>query len=261
MHHVHPVDFDDIGASPPDVRPHGVEEVGHIHNMGLLGHILQDGEAFGPHRRQHNVDGSPHGDHVEVDMDPPQLLRPGVNHPFVDVHRSAHGLKALNVLVDGAHPKVAAPRHKDAGLPAAAQQGADEVIAGPHVLRQVVGDGVAHQMGGVYLHRLLPHHPHLGPHLGEDAQQQGHVADIGDVVDDALAPRQHRGGDDGHRRVFGPADLHCAVEGISSSHYELIQWLMPLFCIDSVAHLERAPLSCFGKDRGKVHLYAVLSTV
>ncbi len=135
VHHVHPVDFDDIGASPPDVCPHGVEEVGHIHNMGFLGNILQDGEAFGPHRRQHNVDGSPHGDHIEVDMDPPQLLRPGVNHPFVDVHRSAHGLKALNVLVDGAHPEVAAPRHKDAGLPAAAQQGANEVIAGPHVLR------------------------------------------------------------------------------------------------------------------------------
>ncbi len=68
-------------------------------------------------------------------------------------------------------------------------------------------------------------------------------------------------GQDGYRRVFGPADLHCAVEGISSSHYELIQWLMPLFCVDSVAYLERAPLSCFGKDRGKVHLYAVLSTV
>ncbi len=51
------------------------------------------------------------------------------------------------------------------------------------------------------------------------------------------------------------------VAGISSSHYELIQWLMPLFCVDSVAYLERAPLSCFGKDRGKVHLYAVLSTV
>ena len=197
--------------------------------MGLLGNIFQDGEALGPDRRQHDVDGGPHGDHVEVDVHPPQLLRLGVDHPLVDIHRGPHGLEALDMLVDGAHPEVAAAGHKDAGLPAAAQQGADEVVAGPHVLGQVVGDGVADQVGGVDLHRLFPLHPHGGAHLGEDAQQQGDIADVGDVVDDALAPGQDGGGDDSHRRVLGAADLYCTVKRVPPGHHKSIQGQSPLF--------------------------------
>lgn len=47
VHHIHPVDFDDIGTGAADIGTHRVEEVSQIHNVRLLGHIFHDGDALG----------------------------------------------------------------------------------------------------------------------------------------------------------------------------------------------------------------------
>ena len=51
-----------------DVSPHGVEEVGQVHDMGFLGGVFDDGQAIRQGGGQHNIHGGPHRYHVQVDL-------------------------------------------------------------------------------------------------------------------------------------------------------------------------------------------------
>ena len=66
----------DVGAGALDVRAHGVEEVGQIHDVGLLGRVFDDGGALCQHGGHHDVHGGAHGDNVQIDVAHPSDGRP-----------------------------------------------------------------------------------------------------------------------------------------------------------------------------------------
>ncbi len=67
MQPVHAEDPDGIGTGTLDVGAHGVEEVGKVNDVRLLGGVFDDGGALGQHRGHHNVHRGTHGDHVQID--------------------------------------------------------------------------------------------------------------------------------------------------------------------------------------------------
>lgn len=99
----HTAHFDDIGAGPRNLRAHGVEEVGQVHNVRLAGTVLNDCQAIGQYGCDHDIHGGAHGDDVEIDMTAVQPFRSIRFHKSRNLlHLGTHGLKALDVLVKGA---------------------------------------------------------------------------------------------------------------------------------------------------------------
>lgn len=64
----HAPDLDDVRPRAHDVRAHGVEEVGQVHDVRLLGSVFDDGQAVGQGCGDEDVHGRTHGDHVQVDL-------------------------------------------------------------------------------------------------------------------------------------------------------------------------------------------------
>ena len=80
----------------------------------------------------HNVHRRTDGDHVEVDVRALHAVAACLGADEVALaYLGAHGGEALDMLVDGTHAaEVAAAGHRDLGLAEAAEQRADEVVAG-----------------------------------------------------------------------------------------------------------------------------------
>ena len=175
------MDFNDVGARAADIRAHGVEEVGKVYDMGLLGGIFQDSDALGFHRGQHGVDGTANGVAVKVNMSAQQsaggLAGPGVDHATVQVYLYIHGLKGLDVLVDGPDPEVAAAGHGHARPGAAAQQCTQKIIGPPHPAGQVIGDNREDGVGRVNFQGSPVQKLYLYAHIPQDMDQGTDVAD------------------------------------------------------------------------------------
>ena len=144
-------------------------------------------------------------------------------------HVSAHGGEALDVLVDGADAEVAAAGHGHGSLTEAAQQRAQQIIAGANTARQIVGraggvDGAAVDLDGVAVQ-----HAHPGAQLLQNGEEQRHIADLGDVLDAADTVYQQGGRDNGNGGVFGAADGDLAVKLPSAADHVFIQGRFPLF--------------------------------
>ena len=226
------MDFNDVGSRAPDIGAHGVEEVGQVHDMGLLGGVFDDGHAVGQGGGQHNVHGGPHRDDVQIDLPPGQAAPPGdpgVDQAVAHVHLGPHGHEALDVLVHGPAAQVAAAGQGDLGPAEPAEQRPHKVIAGSDLSGQLVGDLAVADVGAVHLHRGPVDYPHVGPQLPEDLEDQRHIADLGDVLNAADAVHQQGGGNDRDGGVFGAADLDGSMEGVSPLNQILGQRMHPLF--------------------------------
>ena len=123
---------------------------------GLFGGVFDGGDTVGQGGGHHDVHGRAHGDNVQIDRRAGEaaILGGGVDEAALHGHLRAHGGEALDVLVDGADAEVAAAGHGHGGLTEAAQQRAQQVIAGADTAGQVVGragavDGVAVDLDGV----------------------------------------------------------------------------------------------------------------
>ena len=122
----------------------------------------------------------------------------------------AQRLPALDVLVDGAGAEVAAARHGDLRPAEAAQQRADEVVAGANLPRLRKGRARLAHLAAIELPRRGPDPVHLRTHTQQDINQVVDVGNIGDVFNAALSLNQQRRGDNGNRGVFRAADGHGA---------------------------------------------------
>ncbi len=161
---LHAPDLDDVRAGSHDVRAHGVQKVGHVHDMGLLGRILNDGHALRHGGGQHNVDGSAYGHLVQENVGPLHPAAGGLRHDkaALGVHLHAQGPEALQVLVDGAGAaEVAASGQRHVRPAEAAQQRAQHVVGGAAAAGALIGDPTVAQAGTVDFHGVGVDKAHL----------------------------------------------------------------------------------------------------
>ena len=81
----------------------------------------------------------------------------------------------------------------------------------------------------VDLNGVLVQHAHLCAQLLQNREEQGHIADLGDVLDTAYAIHQQGGRDDSYSGVFRTADGHFTKKLSSAADHVFIQGSFPLF--------------------------------
>ena len=208
-------DLDHVRARALDVRAHGVEEVRQIDDVRLLGAVLHDGLALGQHRGEHDVHRRADRDNVEINVCAVQALfgRLGADVTALGQgHRGAERLEALDMLVDRAHAaEIAAARHGDLGVAVFAQQHAEQIIGGAQLALELVRleAGVA---GVLDLDGRCVDQTDLRAQLAHDLKLEGHVDDLGHVLNADRAIRQQRCRNDRDGGVLRPGDGHFAVE-------------------------------------------------
>ena len=205
---IYTANLDGVGAGSLDVGTHGIEEVGQVHNVRLLGGVFDDGAALGQHGGHHDIHGGAYGHYVQIYGCAGETagLGTGLNEAALHLHLCAHGAEALDMLVDGPHTEVAAAGHGHGSLAKAAQQSADEIVRGADTAGQIIG-----RMGGtdgmaIQLHGVAVQHPDPGAQLLQNIQQQRNIADLRDVFNAAGAVHQQGGGDDGNGGILRAAD-------------------------------------------------------
>ena len=222
---LHAADLDGVGAGALDVRAHGVQEVGQIHDVRLLGSIFDGGDAVSQRSGHHDVHGGTHGDNVQIHRRAGEtaVFGGGVDEAALHGDVGSHGGEALDVLIDGTDAEVAAAGHGHGRLPEAAQQGAQQVVAGADTAGQVVGRAGAVDGVAVDLHRVAVQHADTGAQLLQNGEEQGHVADLGDVLDAADTVHQQGGGNDGDGGIFCTADGHFAKQRMAAMDNVFVQ--------------------------------------
>ena len=78
-------------------------------------------------------------------------------------------------------------------------------------------------MGAVHLNGSGVDQTHLGTQFPQDLQNQGNVADLGNILNAACAVHQQCGGQDSHGGVFGAADLDGSVQAVSATDLVFVQ--------------------------------------
>ena len=97
----------------------------------------------------------------------------GADQAVAHVHVGPHGHKALDVLIDGPAAQIAAAGQGDLRPAEAAQQGADQIVAGTDFPGQLIGDLTVADVGTVHVHRGAVDGADLGAQLPQDLKDQG----------------------------------------------------------------------------------------
>ena len=79
----------------------------------------------------------------------------GVDHRIFNADICAQKLKALDMLIHRADTEITSARHGNACLIIPAEQGADQIIRGTHVLGQFIGHSERIDGRGINLKRVL----------------------------------------------------------------------------------------------------------
>ena len=213
---LHAPDADDVGAGALDARAHAVEEVGQVHDVGLLGHVVHHRGAFGAHGGQHDVDGAAHGDKIKKHIAPGEALGVGVHHAAPVVNARAQGRKALEVLVDEAAPNVAPAGIGNLGPQPAAQQRPQHIVAGAQPLGQRIGHPKRMDAPGIHGEVFAGHIVHLGAQRLQNLVEGVHVVNVGQVFHRTGLVAQKGCGYGGHRCVFAAAHGDFPHQGPAS---------------------------------------------
>ena len=152
-----------------------------------------------------------------------------LDHAVVEAVRAAQRLKALDVLVNGAHAEIAAAGKRHNGLGAAAEQSADIVVRAAHLAAQLARHHVRVDGGRVDLHGILAEPAHSRAHLGQDACTELHIGNVRYVLYTAGRFRHGYGRNDRHSRVFRAADDNLTVQALSALDDKFIHCNFP-FC-------------------------------
>ena len=215
------LDLDGVGARAGDVGTHGVQEVGQVHDVGLLGRVLDDGLTLDQAGGHHDVGSRAHTDHVQADALATQAILAGDHlHVLLGLgHVRAQQAEALDVLVDGTGREGTAAGQGHMAPAVTAKLGTQQVVAGAHLADQIgVGLAVGH------IRAVDLHHAGLGPvnggtHGAHDVQQDADVGDIGDIFDPALAGNKQCGGQDGDHGVLRAGNDHFALQRRSADNF------------------------------------------
>ena len=125
--------------------------------MGLLCGILNDSLPRNQHRGDNDVDGRPHGNHIQVDSSTTKAAFPSVciHIGIRFLNLGAQRQKAFHMLVNGARRKIASAGQRHPGMAKSAKLRSNEIIRSPNAPNQGrVGLCITH-MGAINLHRVM----------------------------------------------------------------------------------------------------------
>src|SRR5690606_22068546 len=125
---LHTSSLTDNGTGSLYVRTCGIEEIGGIHYMRLLGCIFDDGGAFSHDCRKHEIYRCTDADNVKIYLTACQLVSRELDHPALDAYLRAQSLKTLYVLIYRPVAEVAASRQCYLRLAKSAKQGSQKII-------------------------------------------------------------------------------------------------------------------------------------
>ena len=206
----------DRGCSRPlDLRPHRPEEALQVSDLRLPGRADDGGQAGTAAGGQHGVFRGPHAGDGQADL---PALKPAVlaaQHPLLLQDHSAQGPQGGQMQVDGPGTQLTAARVGQLRHPQPRQQRTQENDGGPHFPHQVLGD-----IGPVQNRRVhqdgvpLPVHP--AAQQAQDIDGGGHVGQVGNIAEHALAWNQQAGGQHGQNAVLRSVDGQGAGQGTSA---------------------------------------------
>ena len=207
MELLHAFDFDDVRTGAADTGAHGVEKVGQVDHVGLLGCVFNDSSALGQDCGNHDVHRRAHRLHIQIDAVAHQTLLGGGNDLAADgLDGAAQGLKALDMLVNGAGAEITAAGHGYLSPTKTPQQRANEVVAGTDPPCLVKGRPGLPHVATVKIPGTGIHLGHCRPHGDEDIDQVMDIGDIRDVFYSTFSVDQQCCRDNGDRCVFRAAD-------------------------------------------------------
>ena len=72
--------LDLIRSGPTDISPHRIQEISQIHNMRFPSRIFNHSSPLGLYSRQHNIDGGPNGNYIQIYAASTQILCSHIYH-------------------------------------------------------------------------------------------------------------------------------------------------------------------------------------
>ncbi len=146
----------------------------------------------------------------------------GIDVAVIEVDRGAHGLQALDVLVDGAQSDRTATGKRHARLAAASEQRTERQDRRAHRLHELVGrerpvDARSIEHDGARLRRV-----ERNAHLRKERLHRAHVVQARHVGERQGLGREQRSAQQRQRRVFGARCAHLAAKWNTAIDAKLI---------------------------------------
>ena len=158
------------------------------------------------------------------------------------------------MLINGTAAQIAAAGQRYLRPAKAAQESPDQIIAGPDLPRQLIGDLTVADVGAVHIHSRAVDRLYIRPQLPQDLEDQGHIADLRDILNAAHPIYQQSGGDDSHSGIFGAADFDSTVQGPSATDLILGQILHPLL-LQMVEFMDYTAKTAICKSKKALYLH------
>ena len=217
-------DGDGGGAGAPHLGPHGEQQSGEVHDLGLEGCVFNDGLTLREGGGHHQGLGGAHAGAVQMDASAGQAMAAAGHHGGDDAvlngHLGAKGFQAFNVLHHRPGTDLAAPGEWDSCDAKASEQGANAEEAGPQAVDQLVGRGGLAQPGAVHLQGVAV----MACADAQRGQNLCHPTDVGegrDIAQAQLLAGEQAGRHQDQGRVLGTTDAELAGEAPTAGDFQL----------------------------------------
>ena len=221
---IHALDLQHVGRGPLDPRAHGAQHGDEVVRLRLLGGVLDDRLAIGQDRGEQRVLGA-HDRHVR-ELDPRAVQAAlGCGGEVVAVlvlDLRAHGGHGLHVEVHRPPPDAVAAGVRDDHPPEAGQQRAEEDERCAHLHGRLERDEEPLRVAGAELKGVGVRVADVESDVAHGLAQDRHVADLGDVAQDAGLRGERRSGHQLEDRVLGPRNPDLASQRLAAGDHELL---------------------------------------
>ncbi len=221
---IHALDLDPTLAGARDPRAHGCEHGDQVVDLRLECRVVDHRRSVGHGRREDHVLRAHDGDRRELDVRATQPAgRRGGEVVAIAIHdRCAHPLHGGDVEVHrtSADPVTTGVRQDDAAESRQHRPEQDE--AGAHLQRGLERDERPLRIGRKDLERIAVGALHLEADIVHQVAQDGDVADLGDVAEDAALIGQDGRGHHLEHGVLGAGDADLAGERTPTGDDELL---------------------------------------
>ena len=235
-----------VRTHPRDLRPHADQHRGELLDVGFARRIVDRRHALGHDGRHEDIGRPRQRGFVEQHIGATELFGPQLSRATCRVidHLCAELAEAQDVRVEAPSPDLVtahvgqhSPTEACQQRPGHHHRPAQRSRSTQKVVRlQIV------QVHRVRLKRVrtLRHMLHLHAHVGQQADQVGHVQNVGHVPDLHLLARQQRGADHLQRLILGPLRRDLTPHPVpplnhERAHFFLRNFLLLFWCCAAAA--------------------------